>query len=106
MQRREFLKLSAMLGATGAMPGLMSGCSPRPLPGSGTVSTSPTVCNICFWQCAATLYTENGAPWKVTGNPNDPHCNGRLCTRGTGGIASYGDRDRLRQPLIRVENNG
>ena len=106
MQRREFLKLSAMLGASGAMPGLISGCSSRPLPGTGTVSTSPTVCNICFWQCAATLYTENGMPWKVVGNPDDPHCNGRLCTRGTGGIASYGDRDRLRQPLIRVENNG
>ena len=68
--------------------------------------TRRTVCNICFWQCAATLYTENGKPWKVEGNPNDPHCNGRLCTRGTGGIASYSDPDRLRQPLIRVTQNG
>jgi len=106
MQRREFLKLSAMLGASGALPVLMGGCSTRPLPGTGSVSTSPTVCNICFWQCAATLYTENGQPWKVVGNPHDPHCNGRLCTRGTGGIASYGDPDRLRHPLIRVDVNG
>ena len=68
--------------------------------------TRRTVCNICFWQCAATLYTENGKPWKVEGNPDDPHCNGRLCTRGTGGIASYSDPDRLRQPLIRVTQNG
>lgn len=106
MQRREFLKLSALLGASGALPGLLGGCASRPLPGSGTVASSPTVCNICFWQCAATLYTENGKPWKIVGNPHDPHCEGRLCTRGTGGIASYTDRDRLRHPLIRVTNNG
>jgi len=106
MQRREFLKFSALLGAAGALPGLLGGCSAPPLPGSGEVSTRRTVCNICFWQCAATLYTENGKPWKVVGNPEDPHCNGRLCTRGTGGIASYSDPDRLKQPLIRVTRNG
>ena len=106
MQRREFLKLSALLGSAGALPGLLSGCSAPPLPGSGEISTRCTVCNICFWQCAATLYTENGKPWKVVGNPEDPHCNGRLCTRGTGGIASYSDPDRLKQPLIRVTENG
>ena len=106
MQRREFLKLSALLGSAGALPGLLSGCSAAPLPGSGEISTRCTVCNICFWQCAATLYTENGKPWKVVGNPEDPHCNGRLCTRGTGGIASYSDPDRLKQPLIRVTENG
>ncbi|MEN8129256.1 MAG: molybdopterin-dependent oxidoreductase, partial [Pseudomonadota bacterium] len=103
MLRREFLKLSAMLGTAGLMPSLLGGCAAPPLPGTGKVRTSATVCNICFWQCAATLYTENGEPWKVIGNPEDPHCNGRLCTRGTGGIASYSDPDRLRQPLIRVE---
>jgi thiosulfate reductase/polysulfide reductase chain A len=106
MQRREFLKLSALLGASGALPGLLGGCSVRPLPGSGTVASRPTVCNICFWQCAATLYTEDDEPWKIVGNPDDPHCEGRLCTRGTGGIASYSDRDRLRHPLIRVTKNG
>ncbi|MCP4406702.1 MAG: molybdopterin-dependent oxidoreductase [Gammaproteobacteria bacterium] len=106
MLRREFLKFSAMLGSAGLMPTLLGGCTAPPLPGTGKVTTSTTVCNICFWQCAATLYTENGKPWKITGNPGDPHCNGRLCTRGTGGIASYSDPDRLRQPLIRVEQDG
>lgn len=106
MQRRDFLKLSTLLGSAGLMPGLLAGCSAPPLPGSGEVRTRRTVCNICFWQCAATLYTENGKPWKVVGNPEDPHCNGRLCTRGTGGIASYSDPDRLSQPMIRVTQNG
>ncbi len=66
------------------------------------MTTSPTVCNMCFWQCAATLYQEDDRPWKVVGHPDDPHCDGRLCTRGTGGIGAYLDPDRLRQPLLRV----
>lgn len=103
MKRREFLKISGALGAAGVMPGLLGGCTSQPLPGTGKVTTTPTVCNICFWQCAGTMYQEDGKPWKVVGHPDDPHCRGRLCTRGTGGIGSYEDPDRLRQPLLRVE---
>jgi thiosulfate reductase/polysulfide reductase chain A len=103
MNRREFLKVSGTLGVAGALPGLLGGCARQPLPGSGEVTTSPTVCNLCFWQCAGTLYQEDGRPWKVVGHPDDPHCEGRLCTRGSGGIGAYEDRDRLRQPLIRVD---
>jgi thiosulfate reductase/polysulfide reductase chain A len=106
MNRRDFLKISAALGAGGAVPTLLGGCATQPLPGSGQVTSTPTVCNMCFWQCAATLYQEDGRPWKVTGHPDDPHCDGRLCTRGTGGIGAYEDADRLRQPLLRVTENG
>jgi thiosulfate reductase/polysulfide reductase chain A len=106
MNRREFLKISAALGAGGALVPLLGGCAPRPLPGSGTVTTSPTVCNMCFWQCAGTLYREDGLPWKVVGHPDDPNCEGRLCTRGTAGIGAYADPDRLRQPLLRVGEGG
>ncbi|MGB5744065.1 MAG: molybdopterin-dependent oxidoreductase [Sedimenticolaceae bacterium] len=106
MNRRKFLKISAALGAAGAMPTLLGGCASTPLPGTGRVTTSPTVCNMCFWQCAATLYQEDDRPWKVVGHPDDPHCDGRLCTRGTGGIGAYLDPDRLRQPLLRVTEGG
>ncbi len=106
MNRREFLKISAALGAGGALPALLGGCASRPLPGTGAVTSTPTVCNMCFWQCAARLYQEDGRPWKVVGHPDDPHCDGRLCTRGTGGIGAYLDADRLRQPLLRVDEGG
>ena len=49
---------------------------------------------------------KEGKIWKVVGNEEDPHCNGRLCTRGTGGIGSYYDNDRLKRPLLRVTKNG
>ena len=55
MNRRDFLKISAALGAGGTLPTLLGGCATPPLPGSGQVSATPTVCNMCFWQCGATL---------------------------------------------------
>jgi len=67
----------------------------------------PTYCEVCFWKCAGWVYkTPEGKIWKVTGNDDDQHCNGRLCPRGTGGIGMYYDEDRLKTPLIRVEERG
>ena len=66
-----------------------------------------TYCEVCFWKCAAWTYTdENLNIKKVIGNDHDPHCNGRLCPRGTGGIGMYNDEDRLKTPLIRTTING
>ncbi|MDJ0833474.1 MAG: molybdopterin-dependent oxidoreductase [Gammaproteobacteria bacterium] len=105
MQRREFLKLSGtMLATAAAGPTLLSGCSQKRLPGSGQVTTSPTICNICFWKCAGVVYQEDGKPWKIVGNQQDLHSGGRLCTRGTGGIGAYQDADRLQTPMLRVSN--
>ncbi len=106
MKRRQFLKISGMLGLGAAGGSLLSGCGERPLPGTGTVISTPTICNMCFWKCAGWTHTENGRPWKLTGHPHDLHSNGRLCTRGTAGLGAYADRDRLRQPLMRVEEGG
>ncbi len=105
MKRREFLKFSGSMFAGGAVaPALLSGCVERRLPGSGTVSTTPTVCNICFWKCAGHVYQEDGRPWKIVGNQKDLHSRGRLCTRGTAGLGAYLDADRLQTPLLRVSD--
>jgi thiosulfate reductase/polysulfide reductase chain A len=107
MNRREFIKLSGMFGVGAvASPTLLSGCSRPKLPGEGQVTITPTVCEICFWKCAGQVHAEDGKPWKVTGHPDDTHSFGRLCTRGTGGIGTYLNADRLKQPLLRVEKNG
>lgn len=107
MKRREFIKASAGLGAAATVPAaLLSGCSAQPLPGTGKVVSTPTVCDICFWKCAGFVHAEDGQPWKITGNDGDPHSEGRLCTRGGGGLGAYLDRDRLRQPMLRVEEGG
>ncbi len=67
----------------------------------------PTYCEVCFWKCSGWVYLDgDGAIQKVIGNEADPHCNGRLCPRGTGGVGMYHDPDRLKTPLIRVEEGG
>ena len=52
------------------------------------------------------MHTEDGELWKITGNDEDLHSGGRLCTRGTGGPGAYLDPDRLKTPLMRVTVDG
>jgi thiosulfate reductase/polysulfide reductase chain A len=110
MNRREFIKLSALLGAAGSAPWLLQACARTPglsdLATAAPATTTPTVCNICFWACAGFVHQRDGVPWKIIGHPGDLHCEGRLCTRGTGGLGAYTDPDRLTTPLMRVERNG
>ena len=108
MKRREFIKVSSLFSAGAvASPTLMlSGCAATALPGSGVVSKTPTVCDMCFWKCAGEVYKEDGELWKITGNADDLHSGGRLCTRGTGGPGAYLDPDRLKTPLMRVTVDG
>lgn len=37
----------------------------------------------------------------ITGSPDHPLSNGRLCPRGTGGHGNLYDRDRIKQPMMR-----
>ena len=71
------------------------------------VKKVPTYCEVCFWKCAGWVYkTREGDLWKIQGNDEDLHSNGRFCPRGTGGLGMYTDKDRLKTPLIRRTING
>lgn len=104
LNRREFIKISSLLGMGSALSPMffLGGCAKHPLPGEGKVSQSPTYCDMCFWKCAGFVHQENDQPWKINGNDLDLHSEGRLCTRGTGGLGCYEDPDRLKKPLLRV----
>jgi thiosulfate reductase / polysulfide reductase chain A len=110
--RRDFIRIGA-LGLGGAMTGgtmwtWAQGEIVNPaLAAAGTTSRTPTYCEVCFWKCAGWVYTnQKGDIWKIIGNDDDPHCNGRLCPRGTGGVGMYTDEDRLKTPLIRRTVDG
>ncbi len=112
VSRREFIKLAGMgLGGLAFANPVFDSIkgdilSPDVLPGMYSKRT-PTYCEVCFWKCAGWVHTnEDGEVWKITGNEDDPHCNGRLCPRGTGGVGMYNDSDRLKTPLIRTEERG
>jgi len=106
--RRDFIRISA-LGAGGITVGLPVFRSfADNLAGPGRLVfedmlRTPTYCEICFWKCAGWVYkNDEGGLWKIIGNDEDQHCNGRLCPRGTGGVGMYNDGDRLKTPLIRT----
>ena len=114
--RRDFIKISAV--GTGALALGLSSVKLAKAEESGGIFKKnkkkpvaherfPTYCEICFWKCAGWTYKdENGKIIKIIGHEDDPHCNGRLCPRGTGGIGMYYDEDRLKKPLIRVGEPG
>ena len=111
--RREFIKISVMgagvlvmsKGALGAIRKLSSPEVAKKL--VVDLKRTPTYCEVCFWKCAGWVYkTSEGKIWKIIGNDEDQHSNGRFCPRGTGGVGMYYDEDRLKTPLIRVGEKG
>ncbi len=110
--RRDFIKISALgagaLAITkpvfGWLPDFMKNKEPMD---DSKAKRFPTYCEICFWKCAGWAYTnEQGELWKIEGNEDDLHSNGRFCPRGTGGVGMYYDDDRLKTPLIRETVDG
>ncbi|MGV6845152.1 MAG: molybdopterin-containing oxidoreductase family protein [Lutibacter sp.] len=113
--RRKFIKISAL-----GLGGVAASTSALDMFGSNTFMSelinqnvkgkfnkTATYCEVCFWKCAEWAYTnDDGEIIKLKGNENDPHCHGRLCPRGTGGVGMYNDEDRLKTPLIRTTVNG
>ncbi len=108
--RRDFIKISTVGAGAAALSikglsskgfGLFDAKTEGPV-SDEELTPYPTYCEVCFWKCAAWAYVDkNGRIRKIIGNKNDPHCNGRLCPRGTGGVGMVYDDDRLKQPLIR-----
>lgn len=111
--RRDFIKISGLglggiaLGGNAAIKAAMNTLSAKGYLMPADLLRTPTYCEVCFWKCAGWVYKkENGDIWKITGNSEDLHSNGRFCPRGTGGVGMYNDEDRLKTPLIRVEERG
>ncbi len=111
--RRDFIKISAMgagvlLAGTAAYKVIKSLSSPEEVKKLVVdLTRTPTYCEVCFWKCAGWVYkTSEGKIWKIIGNEEDQNCNGRFCPRGTGGVGMYYDEDRLKTPLMRVEERG
>jgi thiosulfate reductase/polysulfide reductase chain A len=65
-----------------------------------------TFCELCFWKCGVLAHVKDGKVTKITGNPDHPLSRGRLCPRGAGGTGLLYDPDRLKTPLIRVQERG
>ncbi|MEN8154915.1 MAG: molybdopterin-dependent oxidoreductase [Acidobacteriota bacterium] len=106
--RREFIKITGF-GTAGAITAgsLISKSEKAPeSPVEKGIKKTPTYCAMCTFKCAGWAYTKDDKPWKLTGNKDDHHSNGRLCTKGSAGWGTYTDPDRLQTPLIRTGKRG
>ena len=112
LNRRDFIKIAGIgTGGVAAGASLLHAWNPFQIENASAhnpelANVTPTYCEICFWKCAGWVHKKDGQPWKIIGNPDDTHSNGRFCPRGTGGIGTFNDPDRLKTPLIRTEENG
>lgn len=110
LSRRRFLQISAgttaLAGAAAAVPDAIGSLGRLVGGDPDAVRRVPTFCDLCFWKCNAIATTRGGKLWKIEGNPDDPLSRGRLCPRGTAGVASQWDSDRLRAPLVRRAERG
>jgi thiosulfate reductase/polysulfide reductase chain A len=111
--RRDFIRVSSMgVGALAMTSGVYGAINLLSSPDEikklkVDLKRTPSYCEVCFWKCAGWVYkTSEGKIWKIIGNDEDQHCNGRFCPRGTGGVGMYYDEDRLKTPLIRVKERG
>jgi len=110
--RRKFLKISSVGAGSLALSSpvfnfFQNSDKEKSINAENANKRFPTYCEICFWKCAGWVHTDDkGEIKKITGNDDDPHCNGRFCPRGTGGVGMYSDEDRLKEPLMRVEIDG
>lgn len=128
MERRDFLKVSVLTGATAAL----SGCEKpaqklvRFIPEedlvSGVSTWKPSVCTLCAAGCGLMVRVlpgeaevvrngrrgaiQMGLAKKLEGNPNHPVNQGKLCARGQAGLQVTYHPDRVGSPLKRSGPRG
>jgi anaerobic selenocysteine-containing dehydrogenase len=128
MERRDFLKVTVLTGATAAL----SGCEKpaqrlvRFIPEEdlvpGVATWKPSVCTLCPAGCGLMVrvlqgeaeVVRNGKPGtiqmglakKLEGNPNHPVNQGKLCARGHAGLQITYHPDRIGSPLRRSGPRG
>jgi len=128
MERRDFLKVSVLTGATAAL----SGCEKpahtlvRFIPEEDLIPSvatwKPSVCTLCPAGCGLMVRVlpgeaevvrngklgtiQMGLAKKLEGNPNHPVNWGKLCARGQAGLQITYHPDRVRSPLKRSGPRG
>jgi anaerobic selenocysteine-containing dehydrogenase len=128
MQRRDFLKISAITGASAALDACGSPDHHliRFIPEEdlipGIATWKPSVCTLCPAGCGMLVRVmegdaevirngqlglmQMGLAKKLEGNPAHPVNQGKLCPRGQAGLQVTYHPDRVRNPLLRSGKRG
>ncbi|MFH1243270.1 MAG: molybdopterin-dependent oxidoreductase [Pseudomonadota bacterium] len=65
-----------------------------------------SICGMCTVRCPIRVDVQDGIVKWIEGNPNDPGMAGRLCAKGSAGIAMEYDYERPQYPMIRKGKRG
>jgi thiosulfate reductase/polysulfide reductase chain A len=65
-----------------------------------------SICGMCTVRCPIRVEVEDGIVKWIEGNPHDPGMAGRLCAKGSAGLAMEYDYERPQYPLIRKGKRG
>jgi thiosulfate reductase/polysulfide reductase chain A len=65
-----------------------------------------SICGMCTVRCPIQVDVEDGLVKWIEGNPNDPGMAGRLCAKGSAGLAMLYDYERPQHPMIREGERG
>ncbi len=65
-----------------------------------------SICGMCTVRCPIKVDVEDGVVKWIEGSPSDPGMAGRLCAKGSAGIAMLYDYERPQQPMIREGKRG
>ena len=65
-----------------------------------------SICGMCTVRCPIKVDVEDGVVKWIEGNPNDPGMAGRLCAKGSAGLAMLYDYERPQHPMIREGKRG
>ncbi len=65
-----------------------------------------SICGMCTVRCPIKVDTEDGVVKWIEGNPHDPGMAGRLCAKGSAGVAMLYDYERPQKPMIREGKRG
>ncbi len=128
MERRNFLKISAVTGATAALDGCgnpereLIRLIPEEDLVPGVAVWKPSVCTLCRAGCGLLVRVmegdaevarngqrgiiKMGLAKKLEGNPSHPVSQGKLCPRGHAGLQVTYHPDRIRGPLKRSGPRG
>lgn len=106
VSRRSFIKASAATAAAVSLTSfdMHSWMASASADEKAAISKIPTTCNGCSSQCGMIAYTKNGRLWKLEGHPDHPRSKGTLCARGHGYATLVYSKERLEQPMKRMEN--
>lgn len=103
VDRRKFLKTSAMAAATAAAVSKVSGQAVKPaLADNSPLKWDKAPCRFCGTGCHVQVGVRNGKVEAIAGDPHADVNKGLLCVKGynVGGIL-YG-KDRIKHPMLRV----